>query len=358
MENADSVSGLSRQDFLKIVDGKQVDLYFLKNKKGAEAVITNFGAKIIALLVPDKNGCLTDVVLGKSNIDDCMNSQEPYFGAVCGRIAGRIAKGFFHLEGEDYHLAINNGPNHLHGGIKGFNAVVWDARQIDSHSLELTYLSADGEEGYPGNLSIKVTYTLADDNTLKISYEATTDRTTILNPTNHSYFNLSGEGDPYVGDTELVINANYYLPTDANAIPLGLPEAVEETPFDFRKPHAIGERIDMEHTQLIFGNGYDHAFILHRKEEGLSLCAKAFSPKTGIEMDVYTTEPGVVLYTGNYLDGSFVAKNGHRYPRRSAFCLETQHFPDSIHNPEYPSTVLKPDKTFRSETVFKFGVKK
>jgi aldose 1-epimerase len=357
MENTDSSGQLRRSDFTKIVDGKQVDLFFLKNARGMEAAITNFGAKIISLVVPDRNGTPTDTVLGKSNIDDCMNAQEPYFGAVCGRTANRIAKGVFRLEGKEYHLAVNNGPNSLHGGIKGFNAVVWDAEKLDPQTLRLTYLSVDGEEGYPGNLQVETIYHLGSDNSLSIRYSATTDQTTIINLTNHSYFNLSGEGDPYIGDNRLVINADRYLPTNDVAIPLGLPELVEDTPFDFLTPHPIGERIDVEDTQLIFGNGYDHTFILNRNDDDeLTFCARAWSPKTGIVMEVFTTEPGVQLYTGNYLDGSFNGKNGHRYPRRSAFCLETQHFPDSIHHPDFPTTVLKSGERFRSETIFKFDV--
>jgi aldose 1-epimerase len=261
------------------------------------------------------------------------------------------------LDGEKYELAINNGPNSLHGVVKGFNSVVWDAKQIDGQTLQLSYLSPDGEEGFPGNLQVMVVYRLMDDNALEIDYLAKTDKTTILNLTNHSYFNLSGEGDPYIGDHELQINADSYLPTNDVAIPLGAPEAVEETPFDFLSQQTIGARIDEEHTQLIFGNGYDHNFIIRKNEENeLSFAAKAISPKTGIVLETYTTEPGVQLYTGNFLDGSFVGKNGHTYPKRSAFCLETQHYPDSIHHPEYPSVVLMPDETFRSKTIYRFSV--
>jgi aldose 1-epimerase len=355
MGNTAILGELSPTDFKKIVDGKQVDLFILRNKQGSEIAITNFGGKIVSIHVPDKNGKMTDVVLGKSNIDDYTNEQEPYFGAICGRTANRIAKGYFRLDGKEYHLAVNNGPNSLHGGIKGFNAVVWEAGQPDSQTLKLRYLAKDGEEGFPGNLSITVIYKLTDDNALEIDYTAITDKTTILNLTNHSYFNLSGEGDPYIGDHELVINADHYLPTNDVAIPLGKPEQVEDTPFDFLTSHTIKERIEEENTQLIFGNGYDHTFILDKPDENLAFCAKAFSPKTGIVMEVFTTEPGVQLYTGNYLDGGFPGKKGHHYPKRSAFCLETQHFPDSIHHPDFPTTVLKPDETFKSKTIFKFS---
>lgn len=355
MNKAKTLERLNKKDFQKTVDGKQIELFLLINTNGVEVSVINYGAKIVSLLVPDKNGNWVDVVLGKSAIDDYLNDQEPYFGAICGRTANRIANGRFFLEGCEYHLAVNNGPNNLHGGIKGFNAVVWDARQLDEKTLELTYLSKDGEEGFPGNLHVTVVYHLTEDNALEIYYEATTDKTTIINLTNHSYFNLSGEGDSYIGDHVLKINADCFLPTNDVAIPLGRPEEVEDTPFDFRSGHAIGERIEEEFTQLIYGNGYDHNFNLNRSEEDLVFCAKVVSPKTGIAMEVFTTEPGVQLYTGNYLDGSFTGKNGHTYPKRSAFCLETQHFPDSIHHPDFPSIILQPEDKFRSITIYQFS---
>ncbi|GHT03874.1 aldose 1-epimerase [Bacteroidia bacterium] len=346
-------------NFEKIVEDKQVRLYTLSNPSGAKVEVTNWGGKIVSIHVPDKNGKLVDVVLGKSNIDDYMNDQEPYFGAICGRVANRIANGRFTLEGQDYALAVNNGPNALHGGIKGFNSVVWDAKQVDNQTLELTYFSKDGEEGYPGNLTVKVTYHLSDTNAVEITYRATTDETTILNLTNHSYFNLSGEGDPYVGDHDLQINADTYLPTNDVAIPLGNPEKVEDTPFDFRSIHTIGERIDDDNQQLTWGAGYDHTYIVNKAKDGeYVFVAKAQSPKTGITLEVYSTEPGVQLYTANWLDGSFLGKNGHIYPKRSAFCLETQHYPDSIHHPAYPSTVLKPGEEFFSKTAFVFSSEK
>jgi aldose 1-epimerase len=367
MENT-SLGNSNFECFSKEVDGTQIELYILrkkpinsytlKNKRGMEVSVINFGGKISSILVPDRNGKMTDVVLGKKDIDGYINNQEPYFGAICGRTAGRIANGTFELEGKKYNLAINNGPNNLHGGIRGFNSVVWDAEQPDEKTLKLSYLSKDGEEGYPGNLSATVIYRLTDENALEIDYQVTTDKTTIHNLTNHSYFNLSGEGDPYIGDHELQINAQAYLPCDETAIPYGKPEKVEGTPFDFRTPHTIGERIEEKDTQLIFGNGYDHPFDLGKKDNALTSCAKAVSPKTGIALEILTTEPCVVLYTGNYLDGSFTGKNGHRYPKRSAFCLETQHFPDSIHNPDYPTTVLHPGEVYKSQTIFKFSVEK
>ncbi|MDR0543373.1 MAG: galactose mutarotase [Dysgonamonadaceae bacterium] len=351
-----TVNDLQVKDFEKVVAGRQVGLFILTNPGGAEMSVTNYGAKIVSLHVPDKNGKLTDVVLGKSNIADYLNDQEPYFGAVCGRTANRIANGRFTLDDVEYPLAVNNGPNSLHGGLKGFNAVVWDVKLLDNQTLELSYLSKDGEEGFPGNLQVNIVYKLTDDNAVEIDYKATTDKATILNLTNHSYFNLSGEGDPCIGNHELQINADTFLPTNDVAIPLGQPAKVEGTPFDFRSLHTIGERIENEDTQLKYGNGYDHNFIINRSGKGLIFTAKAVSPKTGIGMEVHTTEPGVQLYTGNYLDGSFTGKNGHVYPRRSAFCLETQHYPDSIHHPEYPSVVLRPGEAFESKTVYRFSI--
>ncbi|MCE5178618.1 MAG: galactose mutarotase [Porphyromonadaceae bacterium] len=352
-----SKSGLLVGAFDKIVDGKQTGLYTLTNKSGCEVTITNYGAKIVSFMVPDKKGVYTDVVLGHPSIDDYLTSEEPYFGAVCGRTANRIAGGRFSLEEKEYQLAVNNGPNSLHGGIKGFNAVVWDLKNITPNSLELFYLSPDGEEGFPGNLSVTIIYSLTEDNSLEICYRATTDKTTILNLTNHSYFNLSGEGDPYMGDHLLILNADNYLPTDATAIPYGDPAPVKDTPMDFTEPHAIGERIDDDFEQLIFGNGYDHTFILNKnREDEYTYAGICESPKTGIKMEIYTTEPGVQVYTGNWMTGNFAAKQGRHYPRRSAVCFETQHYPDSIHQPDYPSVILRPDEVFNSRTTYKFSV--
>lgn len=348
---------LKKENFQKIIDGKQADLYVLTNKNGLKMYVTNFGAKIVALFVPDKDGKMTDVVLGHESIEEYLNSQEPYFGAVCGRTGNRIAKGQFTLDGKTYQLAINNGPNNLHGGLKGFNSVVWDAKQTDDQTLELFYLSKDGEEGFPGNLSTKITYKLNDSNAVEISYEATTDQATIINLTNHSYFNLSGAGDPYIGDHLLTINADTYLPTDDTAIPFGDPEKVEGTPMDFRTPHEIGARINDDFQQLIYGKGYDHTYILNKEGDELSFCAASESPKTGIIMETYTTEPGVQLYTGNWMTGEFKAKEGKTYPMRSAFCLETQHYPDSINKPQYPTVILRPGETFSSKTEYRFSVK-
>ncbi|MBB4037698.1 aldose 1-epimerase [Dysgonomonas hofstadii] len=357
MEGKQTKSGLNPAGFSGKVDDKDVQMYILTNNKGAEATIINYGAKIVSLNVPDKDGKLTDVVLGHNNLEEYLGSEEPYFGAVCGRTGNRIAKGKFTLDGISYQLVINNGPNNLHGGIKGFNAVVWDAKRIDSQTLELTYLSKDGEEGFPGNLNVKITYKLTDDNSLDIDYEATTDKATIINLTNHSYFNLSGEGDPSVNDHVLVMHASQFLPTDDTAIPYGAPELVKGTPFDFTAPHAIGERIEDDFEQLHFGKGYDHTMVLDKADNDLALAIECYSPKTGIKMDIHTTEPGVQIYTGNWMSGNFEGKHGHRYPARAAVCFETQHFPDSINKPQYPSVVLRPGKIFRSRTTHKFSVK-
>jgi aldose 1-epimerase len=299
-----------------------------------------------------------DVVTGHDSIDDYLTSEEPYFGAVCGRTANRIAKGKFTLDGKEYTLAINNGPNNLHGGIKGFNAVVWDVLDIENSRIRLHYLSPDGEEGFPGNLSVTVTYTLTDENAVEIDYRAETDQATILNLTNHSYFNLSGAGDPTIGDHLLRLMADTYLPTDETAIPYGKPEPVRGTPMDFTEVHTIGERINDDFQQLVFGNGYDHNFIINKQHPDDYVYAGMLQfPKTGIVMEMYTSQPGVQMYTGNWMTGNLVGKKGQRYPARSAVCFETQHYPDSIHHPEYPSIILRPGDIFESKTTYKFLVK-
>lgn len=357
MKNSITRSKLSVANFQKLVDGKNTELCILSNKQGAELVVLNYGAKIVSLMVPDRDGRLTDVVTGHNSIEEYLTSEEPYFGAICGRYGNRIAKGRFTLDGVTYdQLPINNGPNCLHGGIKGFNSVVWDMKQLDGQTVELRYTSKDGEEGFPGELKTVVTYHLSDENEVEIRYRAETSKPTVLNLTNHSYFNLSGAGDPYVGDHLLTINADYYLPTDETAIPYGPKEAVEGTPMDFRTPHTVGERINEPFEQLKFGKGYDHTYILNKeKADDYAFCARCSSPKTGIVMEVYTSQPGVQLYTGNWMTGNFVGKNGQRYPERAALCLETQHFPDSPNKPEYPSTVLRPGETFESRTTYKFS---
>lgn len=356
MENKKTLSGLFTHDFTREIEGKVTTLYILTNHQGTEATITNFGAKIVSFMVKCNNGTFIDVVTGHPSIDEYLHSKEPSFGAICGRYANRIAKGTFEIDGIIYdQLAINNGPNSLHGGIKGFNAVVWDAKQIDTQTLALSYISIDGEEGYPGELHTTVTYHLTDDNELEITYKATTSKPTVINLTNHSYFNLSGAGNPSVADHLLEINADNYLPTDQTSIPYGPMEKVEGTPMDFRQPHTIGSRIDDDFQQLIWARGYDHTYILNKLGNELSFCAKCYSPQTGIVMETFTTEPGVQLYIGNWLSGDFEGKNGQHYPARSAFCLETQHYPDSPNQPNFPSTILRPGETFESKTIYKFS---
>ena len=346
---------LDPKAFQGVVDGKEVRLYSLTNKQGAEAHFINQGAKLVSLIVPSRSGW-TDVVIGHDSLQEYLDSEEAYFGAICGRYANRVAKGSFSLDGESYQLPINNGPNALHGGLKGFNAVIWDAEQTATNRIAFHYVATDGEEGYPGELHVEVVYTLTEEHELTIEYRATTSKPTILNLTNHSYFNLSGDGDASVHDHSLQIDAQEYLPTDETAIPYGAPAAVEGTPMDFREPHLVGERIDTTWDQLVWARGYDHTYILDKPLGKLGRAARCSSPKTGIVMEVYTDQPGVQLYTGNWMSGNMRGKHGHRYPARAALCLETQHYPDSPNRPEYPSTRLDPGQEFRSTTAFRFTV--
>ena len=356
--NKSTLSGLLASNFQQLINGKETCLCILTNKAGCEVTVLNYGAKIVSIMVPDRNGAFRDVVAGHSSIGDYLSSEEPYFGAICGRYSNRIAKGSFTLDGVVYdQLAINNGPNSLHGGTNGFNAVVWDMNQLDDQTVQLSYHSADGEEGYPGNVDTHVTYHLSDNNELFITYKAVTDKPTVLNLTNHSFFNLSGAGDPSIEDHMLVLHADYYLPVDETAIPYGPKEKVDGTPMDFRTPYAIGERINDDFEQLLFGKGYDHTYILNKDKNDFSYGAHCRSPKSGIVMETFTTEPGIQLYTGNWLSDRIVGKNKERYPMRSSFCLETQHFPDSPNKPDYPSTILRPDNPFESTTVYKFSTK-
>lgn len=344
--------------FSKTVDGKQVDLYFLKNKNEVKAAITNYGGRIVSLWVPDKNQTMIDVTLGYDNLDSYQKPSDPYFGALIGRYGNRIAKGAFTLDSQQYKLDINNGVNTLHGGKTGFSARVWDARQIDEKSLELTYVSKDGEEGYPGNLTCKVIYTLTDDNELKIQYSATTDKRTVINLTNHAYFNLNGEGSGTINDHLLQINANRFTPVDTTLIPTGKLMNVAGTPFDFRKLTPIGSRLNAAHEQLKNGKGYDHNFVLNGAPNAMKKAATAIGDKSGIQMDVSTTEPGVQFYGGNFLNDNTIGKGGKVYGQRTGFCLETQHFPDSPNQPSFPSTVLNPGDEYTSTTIYKFSVKK
>lgn len=342
--------------FHDTVGGQPTALYILKNKN-VSAAITNYGARVVSLIVPDKNGNPTDVALGYDSIGKYIHQPETYFGAIVGRYGNRIGKGQFKLGGKTYTLARNNGPNSLHGGKKGFGSVVWTGKQVDDHTVELSYLSKDGEEGYPGNLKVKVTYTLTDSNALKISYEATTDKATVLNLTNHTYFNLNGQGSGTINNHELRLNAGQYTPVDSTLIPTGKIEAVANTPFDFRTPTVIGSRVDNDNIQLKYGKGYDHNFVINRTagDKGLALAATVRGDLSGIVMNVYTEEPGVQFYGGNFMEGTNPLKNGKRDDHRSAFCLETQHYPDSPNQPGFPSTELKPGQTYQTSTVYQFG---
>lgn len=347
---------IQEQDWGRTREGTPVKLYTLTNTKGAVARITTHGALLTDLRVPDRNGKVDNVVLGFDNLEAYLKGH-PFFGATTGRVANRIAKGRFSLDGQQYRLATNNGPNHLHGGIKGFDKVVWHARPIQTKSpteasIEFTRLSPDGEEGYPGNLAVTVTYTLTDDNELRIDYSARTDKATPVNLTNHSYFNLAGSGD--IKEHELMINADRYTVTDDTLIPTGELASVKATPLDFTKPTAIGARFNQLTKKPV---GYDDNFVLTGGGKSLALAARVYEPKSGRVLEVLTTEPGIQLYTGNFLDGTLSGHNGVVYRQHAGFCLETQHFPDSINHPDFPSTVLRPGHVFTSTTVFKFGVR-
>ncbi|MGO9271729.1 MAG: aldose epimerase family protein [Terriglobia bacterium] len=348
--------GIKRSTFGKMSDGQTIDLYTLTNKNGVQVGIINYGGRVVSIRVPDRQGQMADVVLGFDNGDGYLGAN-PYFGAIVGRYANRIAKGRFTLDGVEYKLAQNDGPNSLHGGVKGFDKVVWKAVELakQNSALELTYVSKDGEEGYPGNLSVKVTYTLSDDNELWIDYRATTDKDTVLNLSNHSYFNLAGEGNGDILQHQLMIAASRFTPVDATLIPTGELRNVEGTPFDFRQPTAIGARIDNDDEQLKLGRGYDHNFVLDRKGTGLTLAARVVEPKSGRVLEVKTDQPGIQFYTGNFLDGTVHGKGGKVYGHRFAFCLETQHFPDSPNHPGFPSTELKPGENYHRITVFRFS---
>jgi len=351
---------IRKQSFGKTASGEQVDLYSLTNKKGMGVSITNFGATVVALRVPDRAGKAADVVLGYDTLEGYENGKS-YFGATVGRYANRIGGGKFSIDGKEYTLPKNDGNNTLHGGIVGFNKKIWKARELpanDAAVLELSYLSPDGEERFSGNLSVKVVFTLpANRNELKIDYTATTDKDTVLNLSNHSYFNLAGEGVGNILDQVLTLHAKQFTPVDKTLIPTGELRDVAGTPLDFNRATAIGKRINEDYEQLVFGKGYDHNWVLASGGgKGLSIAAEAYEPKSGRMLEVLTTEPGVQFYSGNFLDGS-TGKGGKAYPRRSAFCLETQHFPDSPNHPNFPSTLLKPNAIFQSHTVFRFSAK-
>jgi len=339
-------------------DGTDVRLYALKNANGLTAEVITYGAIVVSLDVPDKDGAMDDIVLGYDNLEDYLK-ETPYFGAIVGRYGNRIAKGKFTLDGQTYTLATNNDENHLHGGIKGFDKVVWDDMPVwrtDAVGVRLSYLSKDGEEGYPGNLMSTVTYLLTNDNELKIEYEATTDKATPVNLTHHGYWNLTGAKRDIL-DHVLMLNASKYTPVDAGLIPTGELAPVEGTPMDFREPTAIGARIDADFRQLEFGGGYDHNWVLDKGGKDMTLAARLSEPTTGRVMEVWTLEPGVQFYSGNFLDGTLTGKDSVVYKHRYGLCLETQHFPDSPNKPEFPSTTLRPGNKYETTTVYKFSTK-
>ena len=344
--------------FKRQVNGKENNLYVMKNANGMEVCVINYGARIVSLMVPDKNGKLQDVVLGFDDIDGYLNNKTD-FGAAIGRYGNRIAKGRFNLDGIDYQLTINNGENSLHGGITGFQYQLFDITQIDSTTLEFNYLSKDGDNGYPGNLNVKITYKLTNDNAIEISYEAETDKPTVVNLTNHSYFNLSGDPNNTILDHVLFMDCDAYTPVDEALIPTGKIEKVQGTPLDFTTPTAIGARIDdTEFAQIKIGRGYDHNWIFNQPGNINNLACKVICPSTGIVLEVYTTEPGVQFYTGNFLDGTLIGKREIVYNKRTGFCLETQHYPDSPNQPHFPSTVLRPGEKYTSKCIYKFGLEK
>ena len=355
-----TICGLRREDFQTTVNGKKTDLFILKNSEGNEVAITNYGGAIVAIMVPDKNGVRANVIQGHDNIQDVINSPEPYLSTLIGRYGNRICKGRFQLHGKEYQLPINNGPNSLHGGKKGFNAKVWDALQMNDQTLVLKYVSPYGEEGFSGEVRVTVIYQFNNDNELNIEYMATTNKKTIINLTNHGFFSLAGIANPTptIDDIECQINADYYLPIDITSIPTGEIRLVKDTPFDFRTAKSLGQDIDSDNEQIKIGHGYDHCYVLNKKEEGeLSFAAKIKDPKSGRTMEVFTTEPGVQLYTDNWADG-YKGQNGATFPRRSAVCFECQHFPDTPNHPYFPSVVLNPGQEYRQRTFYRFGVEK
>ena len=352
-----TASGLEPANFRTEVDGKQTDLFVLKNKNGMEVCITNFGGRIVSVMVPDKDGVMRDVVLGFDSIQDYIKFPSD-FGATIGRYANRINQGKITVDGVEYQLPRNNYGHCLHGGPKGYQYQVFDARQLSNQVLELTYLSKDGEEGFPGNLTCKVTFSLTDDDAIDIRYSAETDRTTVVNMTNHSYFNLDGDPSKSNLDYLLTIDADAYTPVDSTFMTTGEIVSVEGTDMDFRTPTAVGARIDNDFEQLKNGKGYDHNWVLNTKGDVTRPCATLESPSTGIVLDVYTNEPGIQIYAGNFLDGTLTGKKGIVYGRRASVCLETQKYPDTPNKPEWPSALLKPGEKYDSHCIFQFSVKK
>ena len=348
----------NKSAFEKVIDGKKTDLYYLKNSNGMKVAITNYGGRVVGILAPDKNGHFADVALGFDSLGGYLDNNEYYFGAIIGRYANRIARGKFSLNGKEYHLPINDGVNSLHGGNKGFFMRIWNAEQLNDQNLLLTYDSKDGEEGYPGDLKVQVLYTLTSNNSLRIEYTAITNKETVINLTNHTYFNLGGAGSGKITNEVMMINADKITPIDSTMIPTGAITSVKGTPFDFTTPKEIGQDINADNQQIKYSKGYDDNWVLNKdKDYQLSLAAKVYDPKSGRELEVLTTEPGIQFYTGNFLDG-VTGKDGKKYNYRTALTLETQHYPDSPNHSNFPTTVLKPDQIFHSITVYHFGIHK
>lgn len=353
-----NLCGLKAEDFQTVIDGKQTDLYILRNRQGNEVAISNYGGAIVAIMVPDKNGRHANVIQSHDNIQSLVNSPEPYLSTLIGRYGNRICKGQYQLNGKVYQLPVNNGPNSLHGGNKGFNARVWDALLMNDETLILNYVSSYGEEGFSGELKVTVAYTFNDNNELVIEYMATTNKKTIVNLTSHGFFSLTGTADPTPTVDSLIceINADFYLPIDETCIPTGEIRTVKDTPFDFRTPKTVGRDIDADNEQIRNGNGYDHCYVLNKNEEGeLSFAARITEPESGRTMEVYTTEPGMQLYTDNWADG-YKGQHGATFPKRSGICFEAQHFPDSPNRPYFPTVVLRPGEQYKQTTIYRFGV--
>ncbi len=353
------VTDIKKEPFGKTSDGKPVDLYTLTNANGMKVRIMTYGGIIVSLETPDRKGQLADITLGYETLADYIKDT-PYFGALVGRYGNRIAKGKFTLDGTEYQLAVNNDENHLHGGLKGFDKVVWDTEKVAGAGftgLKMSYLSKDGEENYPGNLQCMVVYKLTDENELKIEYEAVTDKATPLNLTNHAYFNLAGQGNGDILKHEIMLKADRFTPVSKTLIPIGELRSVKGTPFDFTKSTAIGARIAADNEQIRFGNGYDHNFVLNNQDGTLALGGVVYEKTSGRVMEFYTTQPGVQFYTGNFLDGHLIGKGGKPYKFRYGFCLETQHYPDSPNQPNFPSAILKPGEKYEHVTVYKFSAK-
>ena len=350
-------SGLKKSDFVTTVDSVKTGLYVLTNEAGMEVCVTNYGGRIVSIMVPDRDGKLQDVVLGHDSIADYINN-DGNFGALIGRYGNRINQGKFTLDSVTYQLPQNNFGHCLHGGPKGFHHAVWNANQVDNRTLELTHRSADGEAGFPGNLDVKVTYTLGDDNSLRINYSAVTDKPTIVNLTNHSYFNLSGDASQTILDEVVTFDADAFTPIDSTFMTSGEIRSVEGTPFDFRKGKKVGDDIEKDDKQLKNGLGYDHNMVLNTAGDISKVAASIYDERSGIKMEVLTDEPGIQFYVGNFLDGKVKGKKGIAYPRRSAICVETQHYPDSPNHDNYPSTVLRPGETYISNCIYRFSVVK